>query len=36
MCFRTDRGVEFTSNEYLEFCKSVGIKRQLITSFKSQ
>jgi len=32
-CSRTDRGGEFTSNEFGEFCKAQGIKRQLTTAY---
>ncbi|KAG7557256.1 Reverse transcriptase RNA-dependent DNA polymerase [Arabidopsis suecica] len=35
-CLRTDRGGEFTSNEFGEFCKSHGISRQLTASFTPQ
>ncbi|CAL8169319.1 unnamed protein product [Prunus armeniaca] len=33
---RTDRGGEFTSNEFSEFCKSNGIKRELTASYTPQ
>ncbi|GAU43961.1 hypothetical protein TSUD_283880 [Trifolium subterraneum] len=33
---RTDRGGEFTSNAFNEFCKSKGIKRQLTTAYTPQ
>ena len=29
--FRSDNGGEFTSNEFKELCKDLGIKRQLST-----
>ena len=32
-CLRTDRGVEFTSNEFREFFQSQGINRQLTTAY---
>jgi transposase InsO family protein len=32
-CFRTDRGGEFNSNEFNDFCKQSGIKRQLTTAY---
>jgi transposase InsO family protein len=35
-CLRTDRGGEFTSNEFNEFCKINGIRRQLTTSYTPQ
>lgn len=35
-CLRTDRGVEFTSNELNEFCKVNGIGRQLTASYTPQ
>jgi len=35
-CVRTDRGGEFTSNEFNEFCKINGISRQLTTSYTRQ
>jgi hypothetical protein len=31
-CLRTDRGGEFTSNEFNNFCSNQGIKRQLTTA----
>lgn len=34
--FRTDGGGEFTSNEFEDFCKSKGIKRQLTTPHTPQ
>ena len=34
--FRTDRGGEFTSDEFNEYCKQHGIKRQLTTACTSQ
>ncbi|GAU15733.1 hypothetical protein TSUD_235460 [Trifolium subterraneum] len=33
---RTDRGGEFTSNVFNEFCKTKGIKRQLTTAYTPQ
>lgn len=33
---RTDRGREFNSKEFNEFCKQNGIKRQLITAYTPQ
>ena len=35
-CLRTDRGGEFTSNEFREFCKASGITRQLTTAYTPQ
>ncbi|KAG7598707.1 Zinc finger CCHC-type superfamily [Arabidopsis suecica] len=35
-CLRTDRGGEFTSNEFGEFCKTHGITRQLTAAFTPQ
>lgn len=35
-CLRTDRGGEFTSNEFNDFCSSNGIKRQLTASYTPQ
>lgn len=35
-CLRTDRGGEFTSNEFGEFCKANGITRQLTTAYTPQ
>ncbi|PRQ38021.1 putative RNA-directed DNA polymerase [Rosa chinensis] len=35
-CLRTDRGGEFTSNEFNEFCQSNGIKRQLTAAYTPQ
>lgn len=32
-CFCTDRGGEFNSNEFNDFCKQSGIKRQLTTAY---
>ena len=32
-CLRTDRGGEFTSNEFGEFCKNHGIRRQLTAAY---
>nr|AFP55578.1 copia-type polyprotein [Rosa rugosa] len=36
LCLRTDRGGEFTSIEFNEFCKSSGIKRQLTAAYSPQ
>ena len=33
---RTDRGGEFTSNEFVEFCKNQGISRQLTAAYTPQ
>ncbi|PNX99782.1 copia-type polyprotein [Trifolium pratense] len=35
-CLRTDRSGEYTSNEFNEFCKSHGVKRQLTTVYTPQ
>ena len=35
-CLRTDRGGEFTSNEFNNFCSNQGIKRQLTTAYTPQ
>ena len=35
-CLRTDRGGEFNSNEFEEFCKENGISRQLTTAYTPQ
>lgn len=35
-CLRTDRGGEFTSKEFNEFCTVHGIKRQLTTAYTPQ
>ena len=35
-CLRTDRGGEFTSDEFKEFCKMNGIKRQLTAAYTPQ
>ncbi|KAJ9566785.1 LOW QUALITY PROTEIN: hypothetical protein OSB04_002751 [Centaurea solstitialis] len=34
--FRTDRGGEFTSNEFLQYCKDNGISRQLTAPYSPQ
>lgn len=34
--FRTDRGGEFTSNEFNKFCKDNGIRRQLTAAYTPQ
>lgn len=35
-CLRTDRGGEFNSDEFKEFCRHSGIKRQLTTAYTPQ
>jgi hypothetical protein len=35
-CLRTDRGGEFTSHEFNQFCKENGIKRQLTAAYTPQ
>ena len=35
-CLRTDRGGEFNSNEFEEFCKENGISRQLTAAYTPQ
>ncbi|GAA0176229.1 transmembrane signal receptor [Lithospermum erythrorhizon] len=35
-CLRTDRGGEYMSTEFVEFCKEHGIKRQLTTAYTPQ
>ena len=35
-CLRTDRGGEFTSNGFKEYCKMNGIKRQLTAAYTPQ
>ncbi|KAG6396851.1 hypothetical protein SASPL_143008 [Salvia splendens] len=35
-CLRTDRGGEFTSNEFNDFCEEAGVSRQLTTAFTPQ
>ena len=35
-CLRTDRGGEFNSNEFKEFCRHNGIRRQLTTAYTPQ
>lgn len=35
-CLRTDRGGEFTSSEFAEFCQSHGISRQLTAAYTPQ
>jgi transposase InsO family protein len=35
-CLRTDKRGEFTSNEFNEFCRQKGIKRQLTTAYTPQ
>ena len=34
--FRSDNGGEFTSNEFKELCKDLGIKRELSTPYNPQ
>jgi len=34
--FRIDRGGEFTSNEFENFCKDQGISRQLTAAYTPQ
>ena len=35
-CLRSDRGGEFTSSEFNEFCMENGIKRQLTVAYTPQ
>ena len=35
-CLRTDRGGEYTSNEFSKFCKEEGVRRQLTTAYTTQ
>lgn len=35
-CLRSDRGGEFTSQEFKDFCEKEGIKRQLIVAYTPQ
>ena len=35
-CLRTDRGGEFNSTEFNDFCKQYGVKRQLTTAYTPQ
>lgn len=35
-CLRIDRGGEFTSNEFKEYCETNGIKRQLTVAYTPQ
>jgi len=35
-CLRSDRGGEYTSAEFNEFCKSNGIRRQHTTTYTPQ
>lgn len=35
-CLRTDRGCEFTSNEFNDFCRQCGIKRKLTVAYTPQ
>ena len=34
--FRSDKGGEFTSNEFKDLCKELGIKRELSTPYNPQ
>ena len=34
--FRSDNGEEFTSNEFKELCKELGIKREFSTPYNPQ
>lgn len=36
VCLRTDRGGEYLSNEFKQFCEEMGISRQLTTTFTPQ
>ncbi|KAK2452730.1 hypothetical protein QL285_000498 [Trifolium repens] len=36
LCLRSDRGGEYTSNTFNEFCRTEGIKRQLTTAYTPQ
>ncbi|CAN1750023.1 Retrovirus-related Pol polyprotein from transposon TNT 1-94, partial [Linum perenne] len=36
ICLRTDRGGEFNSNDFEEFCQSQGIRRQLTAAYTPQ
>lgn len=36
ICLRTDRGGEYLSNEFKQFCEEMGISRQLTTTFTPQ
>ena len=35
-CLRTNRGGEFNSKDFNEFCKQYGIKRQLTAAYTPQ
>lgn len=35
-CLRTDRGGEYTSTEFADYCKEKGIRRQLTTAYTPQ
>ncbi|GAA0153042.1 transmembrane signal receptor [Lithospermum erythrorhizon] len=35
-CLRTDRGGEYLFNDFIDYCKQQGIKRQLTTTFTPQ
>lgn len=35
-CLKSDRGGEFTSNEFFDFCEECGIRRELSTPMTPQ
>lgn len=35
-CLRTDRGGEYTSHEFSDFCNKEGIRRQLTAAYTPQ
>jgi len=35
-CLRSDRGGEFTSNEFNDYCSKFGIQRQLTVAYSPQ
>lgn len=35
-CLRTDRGGEYTSTEFSDYCKEQGLRRQLTTAYTPQ